>query len=1259
MSSFTLFRRGECPICGGVSKGCRQSNDTGLVFCRDTGANPTGYVYRGEDVWGFGLWQYKASAEAFSKQAKQEREQQRRELRAAQQRRKQQQIAQQLSAVERDRWYRRLLARLTLTEGDRSKLLERGFTSEQIDFDCYKSVSQFHQVGIGYPTNLPGILTSGFGSDQILNVPGDGILCPIYNFDGLIIGCQVRLHDSTDGRYRWLTSATKKNPQGATSHLNGELPLGIFEPLCQNLVNSIWLTEGTTIKPSLVRHRLGVPVLGAASGRFNTSPEISASAVEYLAAKYQTKLLTFAVDAGDVVNRSGVPERWQQQFRFFEELGYTCRIAWWGQVDKTFGDIDELQPERYESIRFLTPAEFKELCVKWGGLETRTKASNLTQLDYQERVAKVQKKLHTLSYPVDLVCDPSKKYLPDLVGQIPVSGIVALKAPKGSGKSYQIKQIKNHCCGYWSERIIQPSVPILASEQLEILGKAVKLQDNQTPLEPQIERIRHKGLGMNFLSINARIALGREQAIRWEFTWIEDADLEAKTEFEGAKFSSATILENIGEIGLCWDSLGKIFGRDWSNTLVVIDEIELGLNHVVTSSTCRDRRSFILHTLEHKLRECLDNGGLVVVADADLTDTTLDYLTTIAPGYPPFIVSHDFKGEPWEVDFYTGKRDVILSQIESWLADPNCRPIAITLDNQKEAEALSIHLTRKFPWLLQQEGGLIRIDSKITQTDFGKDFVKRPNESIQKFQPKVLIYTPSLGVGCSIDIEYFAHVFGLCFGNLEPSQARQMLARVRPAVPRTVWCKARALNTENESTSYLPSEIKHQLFNYYETSTQLVQLAITLAREKAENAQSDAELLPHLIEVLQGMMGENGTWNNPHIDLYCQQVARRNYSLSQLAVQLRQELIDEGHRVNDFGAQEKTAAADAVRQGKEEIKHHDATRTAIAKDITFEEAIEIKRKPARTADEDYAATKAFLKRELPSVELTADFLYKAVYKDNRRWLNQTKLHWWCLNQDAIKYEDEQEWRHKLKQFSKGVPFLPDIKTYGPKVEAIIKSSVLEWINPTDLEAEYCNSSPEGKKFLQKALGIRKLLKTALRITVTKDSHPIALANRILGRLGLGLAYIKKEKNIKYYKLDEELATDPDRAAVWSALKIRWSNEKSQFAETKPQQALEPGTNSNESLYINVSLYQQNQPESLPKTDVISSTTRASENRIAPQIAEMLAACDDCEVLRVLWDSGEISPALFRLALEMLPDSPHKNWILEWLDYLESQTVTRA
>ena len=336
MSGFTLFRRGECPICNGNTKGCRQSDTTDLIFCRDTSANPSGYLYRGEDSWGFGLWQLSSDADAFSQEAKEERQRRRQEFLVAEERRRQEQIARQLPAVERHKWYSKLLERLTLASDDQQKLLSRGFTQEQIVIDGYKSLSSWQKVGKDFPANLAGLLSNG-----ALNVAQNGILCPIRNKDGLIVGCQVRLHESTDGRYRWLTSATKKNPDGPTPHLNGELPLGVFEPE-QFAGDSIWLTEGTAIKPSLTRYRLGVPVVGASSGRFNGSPEAAAAAVDYLTTKYQTKTLTFAVDAGDVLNSSGVPERWKQQFEFFTTRGYECRVAWWGQIQKSADDVDEL-----------------------------------------------------------------------------------------------------------------------------------------------------------------------------------------------------------------------------------------------------------------------------------------------------------------------------------------------------------------------------------------------------------------------------------------------------------------------------------------------------------------------------------------------------------------------------------------------------------------------------------------------------------------------------------------------------------------------------------------------------------------------------------------------------------------------------------------------------------------------------------------------------------------------------------------------------
>ena len=911
-----------------------------------------------------------------------------------------------LPISKRNTAYRAITAKLELSLNHTIQLKEqRGLSSTEIDFAYQLGWLRTWKPGIEVDvfSKLAGVAPS---THKL--VGGRGIAIAATDGNHKITGFQIA-SDNRDkvGKYFWLSS---DKYGGSSPHLpNCELPLFIWKHPQASEINEVWLVEGalksliTALKLWLRNNRTDVMVIGAAGGNFAGSYRTLKDAL----VGTSCNCIILQPDAGAVSNPH-ITGNYRKIVNSLTTDGYKCTVGWWGQSTKTFPDIDEL--ESFENINYLSTKGFKDLCIKWGGIKDNP-ANNISPIDYQERVAFEQKKLHSLTYPADYICDSSQKYLPDLIGKIPTSGIVTLKSPKGSGKSTQIKKIKNHCCGYTEEIEIKPEVQ---PEQLSLLNKN---QKQKTVPKPEIKTIRHKGLGMNFVSINARIALGRAQAVQWDFTWIEDADVDSKDEF-GSKVSTASAIENISEIGCCWDSLGKFFERDWSNTLVVIDETELGLNHLSTSSTCKDRRSFILKTLEIKLKECLDNGGLVIAADADFTDISYDYLKDIT-GYTPYIVQHDFTGDPWEIDFYTGKRDLFLTTIEDWVSDENCEPIAIALDNQAECEALANYLIKKYPYLKNKVGGLIRVDSKITQTDFGKDFVKHTVKRIEEYKPKILMFTPSLGVGCDIYISYFKHVFGLFYGNLEPSQARQMLARVRESVPRSVWCKARANNSQDTPTSYLPSEIKKRLFSNQKSTTEVIELALQLAKENAEASDiDDTKLLPLLIEQLQSMMGDGG-WDNPHVDLYCKQIARRNYSLNQLAVQLRQELIDEGHSIIDMAIDESTNTGDSVRFEKDEIKHHKAKATSQAEDIEVDEAMRIKNKPARTEEENHKATKSLLKRELPGVDLTADFLYKSVYKDDRRWLNQVKLFWMACNPDVAKELDSVEWRKKLKQFSNG------------------------------------------------------------------------------------------------------------------------------------------------------------------------------------------------------------------------------------------------
>lgn len=574
MSGFTFFKRGECPVCENSSRGCRESNSTGLVFCRDSGANPSNYLYRGEDVHGFGLWQSTDDADAFTSKSTESKQRERREFLKLQEQRRREQIARQMSESERDRWYRQLLAELNLTESDRQKLLERGFSPEQISDDGYKSISKWHKLKNTYPANLPGILSNG-----VLNVPADGILCPIRNQDGLIVGCQVRLHEATDGRYRWLTSATKKNPEGSTCHLDRELPIGVFEPE-QFKGDSIWLTEGTSIKPSLTRYRLGVPVVGASSGRFNTSPEFSRKAIAYLSAKYQTKILTFAVDAGDAVNSSGVPERWQQQIEFFSSLGYECRLAWWNQITKNECDIDELND--YSQIKFISINEFLSIAQNQQTGEQKTQQIQVnSSSDWREEYELKRSDRAKIKFTRKPDVEVKDGYLPtDNLKDLP-EGIIGLKGDWGIGKSYFTANL----CKQWSGNILQ-------------IAHLNAILHNTAPKYDLMHHHEVKKLNLSLTSVPK----------------LSICDVTFAANFNPESWVK-----------------GEPF-------LLILDEITQGLKSLHTSPNLRGNLRIKART---KLEWLIKNATYIIAADRDLDNETLEYIERVKDdGKKSFIIHH-------------------------------------------------------------------------------------------------------------------------------------------------------------------------------------------------------------------------------------------------------------------------------------------------------------------------------------------------------------------------------------------------------------------------------------------------------------------------------------------------------------------------------------------------------------------------------------------------------------------------------------------
>jgi hypothetical protein len=342
-------RNNPCPICENIKGDCRILPDD-TVFCHsfvDTrkGEKVNGYVCVKEENGHTATFKPDNSAE-WSEERRLEWENLKKSRQVEAQKEHEKLAASSLNADDRHKWYSGILSELVLDKRTREELEQRGLTDDEIASCGFRSVSRYHKLKTKVTNKLPGISEDG----QKLLVADDGYLCPIQDWQGRIVACQVRILGATDNKYRWLS--TKEVP--AKLYPEGELPLAVFKPTGKP--KGIALVEGVGAKPYLSSRRLNQIIIGSPGGLFASSPKLLE---QYLNLAHQElggeKILTIYPDAGDVGNES-VVKRWEKVADLLDSLGWECRFAWWSQLKKSDSDIDEL--ENYENIQFINPKEF-------------------------------------------------------------------------------------------------------------------------------------------------------------------------------------------------------------------------------------------------------------------------------------------------------------------------------------------------------------------------------------------------------------------------------------------------------------------------------------------------------------------------------------------------------------------------------------------------------------------------------------------------------------------------------------------------------------------------------------------------------------------------------------------------------------------------------------------------------------------------------------------------------------------------------------
>ena len=337
--------RNPCPICQDTRGDCRTTQDN-IILCHSFIEQDSGIAgWKWTKPSSNGVW----GVHVPDNDKEFNREQYERYLaqRKAQERNKQQFLADNaLDADGRDLAIRKLANYVGLDDRAREDLKNRGLSDRAIKAGLYFSIDPWIRFNLNLPENLPGIHYKG----NRFATKDTGYACPIFDKQGRAIGWQLRVEGVTKGnKYKWAKGTF-------SSHLpNGELPITAKSPN-KNGDKTLYLCEGI-LKPQIAHYLHDIAVCGAAGGYFSGSPE----QLTEIVADYEE--LAIAPDGGDVLNPQ-VMSRWSKQINFLKQFNKPIKIIWWKQVQKSDGDIDEIDWSTFADAKHLTPQEFLELAKR-------------------------------------------------------------------------------------------------------------------------------------------------------------------------------------------------------------------------------------------------------------------------------------------------------------------------------------------------------------------------------------------------------------------------------------------------------------------------------------------------------------------------------------------------------------------------------------------------------------------------------------------------------------------------------------------------------------------------------------------------------------------------------------------------------------------------------------------------------------------------------------------------------------------------------
>ncbi|MDJ0657966.1 MAG: DUF3854 domain-containing protein [Crocosphaera sp.] len=591
--------------------------------------------------------------------------------------------------------------------------------------------------------------------------------------------------------------------------------------------------------------------------------------------------------------------------------------------------------------------------------------------------------------------------------------------------------------------------------------------------------------------------------------------------------------------GLCIDSLheksqAKFNPEDWRDALVIIDEVEQVIWHGLNSETCTNNRVTILRCLKRLLQIVLDTKGKIFVADAHLTDVSLDYLIALSGiDLQPFILQNHWKSstqQTWSGYNYpeTTPKQFLQDLVEHIRegGKPFVCLSAQKITSKWGTQTLESYLKKQFP-----TAKILRIDSQsLTEPNHpAYQCITQLNKILINYD--IVLSSPAIETGISIDIKgHFTSVWCLAQGVQTPTSVIQSLGRIRDTVPRYFWLASYGFNKVGNGSTSIP--------NLLTSGHRLTHLNIRLLQ------QSDLESLDDLDTGFQAesllCWGKIAVRINAQMIHYRDTIIRiiqeTNHRIT-LATKKKKNSKKQINKNKKSLSQVNTQLIETIEKVRQSNYQLDCEKIAQSPDLNHEEYQTIKKSLVKTIKERRKLKKYDLQRRY-CIPVTPQL----VALDNEGWYQKIRTHYFLTVGRHYLADRDAIIAKKMIEQGQGSIFLPDFNS--SQFGAIIGTMEVLGIPVLlkNINRKLINIDADLIKMASLAIHNRQDIKTIMGIGIAKNASPITIIRRLLDKIGYNLTCCgTKTIDKKRVRLYQIVTPNDDRENVFQQWLLKDQN----------------------------------------------------------------------------------------------------------------------